>query len=93
MQSQKQVRRSSNNIMGLKTMMLVLVFAFTVAAADLSEDDIFDLTQTKMRCGNKLNNALKNVCKLDVSQIKGMTKRSVKRSSKLSLIFIFNLII
>lgn len=89
MQSQKQVRRASN-IMGLKTLMLVLVFAFTVAGVQLSEDDIIDLTQTKMRCGNKLNNALKNVCKLDVSQIKGMTKRSVKRSSELSLLSILS---
>lgn len=86
MQSQKQVSRASNNIMGLKTMLLVLVLVLTVAGGELSEHEILDLTQTKMRCGNKLNNALKNVCKLNVSQIRGMTKRNVKRSSKSSVI-------
>lgn len=90
MHSQQQVQRASN-IIGLKTVVLVLVFAFTVAGVQLTEEEIFDLTLTKTRCGPKLNEALKNVCKLDVGQIKGMSKRSVKRSSKCLMDLLFNL--
>jgi hypothetical protein len=50
-------------------------------ARGVTKTDLKDLITNKRRCGRKLNESVKTVCKLNIGQISTMAKRA-QRSSK-----------